>query len=449
MTFEQAIQLIDFEIAQLEAKEQRFGLSVWVLVAAIASMLWVAIGIVRDAPTVWAPPALFLIVMMLLVAHALSFVTLFVLWYPRKQEADEVRFRSPHMMASQRVEIFSGGVLSALVVAVLTLSPFVPLSPIHWWWTVSVFSVLATIVVLGFVGSFRDTPVEIVPPAKWMTGGYRIFVAGIAIAVIAPCLFALFGVSDHQESFTWDDWRVAYLVTGAAVLLSVLLSRTSHRLSIEALIAIRRDLSYGRTEPDVAVRHVEIALSGVPLTGRLGDVTSPILREVRAIIEESAVLTREMQTQAQELENSREGAIIDMEKVRAGAKRRSEYFERKKERATYLIDEFRRARKRLRLLRVSTRARAAVDETGRLLTTELLRLVEDSKEFGEAIDRLYAAVKKAKGEAPVAAELKTVVEAPTSTPLEAIDDSHEAVAAAHDDPATSPAPMLIDDDGPI
>jgi hypothetical protein len=387
-----ALDGIDFEIARIEATERDEGWTTWALAAAIASLLWLAF----DHATATSSSASFedvgyLLVMCLL---ALSTWRFFGAWLGRQYWSNdrdsEPVVQPPQWLPAQRGSVLLSGATSAFVLFVVLMTP-APLSRLGWWWILVLHSLLVAFAAAGFVATFVGLPTVLEKP-KVAPLSVAIGLCMGLVGLLGPALHAIGGYLTNAERFSAQELRVAVLLACAGALLSFLLDRTGSKLTREELTRIRRELMYGRLEPDSARRHAEIAVLGATPSGLLSDVNGPILSRLGAMRRDQHELVARATGLAEKLEKGVIAAADSQSMVAEIVIQFRDFGRRVADEMTALEPEHATADKLHKKLRYGgEEAREASTRAKALVRAELEALVDAAKATRNGLDRLIDA----------------------------------------------------------
>jgi len=264
--------LLTIEIRDLDTAAQRAGWTQWALTSAVAYLAWVALGVLPEVQSLPASLGLYAGLSVILWSGMKGLPS-------RKSATDntDVRFVNiSRLVAESRLSI------AAIVLEVASWTAA------GVYWAVSgaqripilllVFSALLTLILLLVAVSPWILPVIPEPKtssqSKLAALGPGI-VLGLGLASGSHLLAAVIG----SRTAGLPEWKFAFLLTGACVLLAMFAGQGRTSPLRDELVAVRRRLLLGEIPATDAKERLDLALKGLTLKHAFGISVDAIVRE--------------------------------------------------------------------------------------------------------------------------------------------------------------------------
>jgi hypothetical protein len=262
------LRLLDVEINHIFDKQRSQGWTTWALVVGLATIGWMLLEKLESGSYSWSN-----VLTIILIGGVFSISAdflVFALWPPNAQHRS-TRFRyydSYSLLTTALLLLYS----LALVIIAIAQTPNVSLLK------VSYVVIFLSTVILTSIGVFLARYFRI--PMEFSREPLRRPVKiGFTIAALAA-IYCVLGYARNLAEATFDDWRVALFFLVIAELMTRLTKPMKDAPTVEALIAIRRDLVLGRIDLIAATRQAEIVFMGM----RVSDVLQDEIREYLDVI---------------------------------------------------------------------------------------------------------------------------------------------------------------------
>lgn len=272
------MDFLTVEMQNLSAEHDRPGWSQWVLLAALATFVWMAWDVMETSTVTGRGVALAALAIFLLIDSA----RLVHAQIAPHQSADRslgdrfTFFREEH--GNLRVPFLLGAARAGAMVFLLLWLDDTGLNLYHRAVTAVFYTLTALLLLLVFALSFTKLPSPL--GTTRLRGGWRVLVWGMGFALIvvpgtaaAVVLYTILSTGGHPVI---AEWKVAGLAVGSSLLLGTLTAKRKQLVVCDMLSDIRRRLALGHISTDSALRQADIALCGM----MLDDIVKDELRTV-------------------------------------------------------------------------------------------------------------------------------------------------------------------------
>lgn len=285
------LQYLNQEINQLLADQKQPGWTVWALLGALATTLWL-LSEELGAPSVSVSNSLLLFLVFSISLHILGLLKHMVSQPKTRGMELTGRFQfTHHQFGPTRVTGF-------VVLAELSLFLWISVrysekvSAVHFWAGILYLGTAALLVLFVIVLSYLRLPL----PQSSTRNKYE--VVPYIFLVITGCLF-VFGyasaLSTQVPTLNVSDYRVGALLLVTSFLIQKLSGQSTQSPLISSLRDIRRDLVCGRQELKAAIDQIDVALLGLKVHDVLQEEVSTLLKshsDYRSILRKLNVQTQ-------------------------------------------------------------------------------------------------------------------------------------------------------------
>jgi len=267
-------QFLNEEISQLFAEQAQPGWTLWAVLGALATVLWL-LSQELEAHTFSTEN-----VSLLLLVFSMSSDVLRVgveQISPDTKQSRTGRFQfSRQFLSSTRLSFYWELVRGMLFVGiVVTYSTGIRID--HWVAALYYSGVLILMSSLGIGLSYSKMPIDL--GRLGITLKEKIVVT---VTLLVPTAWGLFGyvqhLSDLSSAPSITDYRLGALLLAILVLVEVLTTRSTPSPLISSLREIRRDLICNKIDTNTAIEQVDIALLGLRVNDFLQEEISSFLR---------------------------------------------------------------------------------------------------------------------------------------------------------------------------
>lgn len=275
------IELLEFEIERVTEQQKQPGWTNWALAAAAAALLWTALTVVAESPTLSLAAIAYLL---LTFGIAYDFVrVLGAVVTPEVAVSPGSRFRlASDLIGRSRARVlfqiarFTGlGLIGGFL-----LDARVPWSK---WATLVYCGVMAVISVGTVVMSFADMPVSISPTPPL---SLRLIGGACVGLVLGVALFGLVSQLTVSALPSIAEWKLAGICFALTLVADVSFSTKQHAPLLHALVDLRRKLALGQIDCDDARRQYQITIHGLAVEHLLQQHIDTILSKLRDCVSE-------------------------------------------------------------------------------------------------------------------------------------------------------------------
>ena len=384
------LALLDYEIAQITARDSQRGVTTWVLLGSLGTLLWASADEAqrvisqRNWPDNGRRIGFAVLVLSLVLGGGFLLYTAFRV--PRG--SSDVRFASTFAQFSDTrpAAVVSVCQLLTLLAITVLIAPF--FTPSWWWRVVAWFPFIFASAQVAIVAvSYRDTLMTVRTTRQGATLALWVFPICGALTVLCGCSGAvLFLVANP---FAFSEWRLAALFVGIGIVTLFLAARTTGQTTYDALLEIRRELGFAQIEPATAMSRAQVIVMGISLDQAVSEAVSSVMQTMSA-------MRREQEALLERINNVRDALLakdtrdeIDTENVRVIMAAAVETGRRMKTEGAALGKEFGAARRRLdRIQSTDSSVKARKSEINVGLTAQLSDVLALSETLGKALDEL-------------------------------------------------------------
>lgn len=362
------LDLLDFEIQQLQIKERNAGLTVWGILVALGGVLWMLSHLLEN-PLDQVQVARTLVLMF----FAIDVVVLLgTLLDPIDETPRLGRFQSADfsiLSKAGRIELIVYLVGAGLMIAITTYAWQAPTAAVRLTYLYYGFSIVISIAAL--IVSCLKLPLAIKPSNNL---GQIAVLASVGVACLSISLYSLeMSLTGYP---TFAELRTAGLLTVLLVLVRLLAQISQKSPLLYPLIQLRRDFSLGEIDLQTAIRRTETLLNGM----RGGDV---IRERIRTLFDLQRKLEDTIEVADQE-------ATALLEKKTSPKKEELQnWLKKHSQRTDKIMSELRTANRTFKRIRwVSTTDPDARQVLNKLTASFLKDLGETKIKFQDVRDRI-------------------------------------------------------------
>src|SRR6185437_5796311 len=256
-TVEHVLNLLNSEIEEIQTAETRNGWNLWVILGAIAALVWLLTGEIAAGVTDWTSISRFVILQFLIVDGVRWLIGLFT---SRALVTSDARFQwSSFLFSTSRLQAI---IEIARAIGILMLS-FLSRSVL--WYTLATISIcyLVLIFLMTIMVILSYKPFAVSKARNKWTYFFMVTPLAAIVASVFP-LFWRLHVPDFVSSF-----RISALIV-ALTYLVVLLGKTfSTSVATPVLLELRRNLVAGKISAPDAMKTIEVTLGGMEVADAL------------------------------------------------------------------------------------------------------------------------------------------------------------------------------------
>ncbi|HXT64855.1 MAG TPA: hypothetical protein VN696_17570 [Pyrinomonadaceae bacterium] len=256
-TVEHVLNLLNSEIEEIQTAETRNGWNLWVILGAIAALVWLLTGEIAAGVTDWTSISRFVILQFLIVDGVRWLIGLFT---SRALVTSDARFQwSSFLFSTSRLQAI---IEIARAIGILILS-FLSRSVL--WYTLATISIcyLVLIFLMTIMVILSYKPFAVSKARNKWTYFFMVTPLAAIVASVFP-LFWRLHVPDFVSSF-----RISALIV-ALTYLVVLLGKTfSTSVATPVLLELRRNLVAGKISAPDAMKTIEVTLGGMEVADAL------------------------------------------------------------------------------------------------------------------------------------------------------------------------------------
>lgn len=277
---EEFINFLDSEISSLRSEIQRPGWTTWAILGSIAALVWLLLSEIHTGEYSPKNVAGLIFIIWLFCFFCMSITSLINTDRPLHKTKE--RFASKYLASTRRLGlILLTGLQIFFIFVAMDFSPDVgELATIMAFLVIS-GGIIAFVFVIAII--FTNTPMPFNTREDTITK--TSYVLSVIISAI-PLWFYIKFLLISPGTANIFDVRFAVLIAAISFLLLVLMFKPAGSLTLDSLIAIKREFFLGRLDLDTARRQVDIALTGLDASQAFEEYVSKLLSLLRDVAAE-------------------------------------------------------------------------------------------------------------------------------------------------------------------
>lgn len=274
------LDAVDFELAQVSATQRSSGWTLWAVLAALATNLWLISDIVKQDP-VWLPGVRFLFLLMSLGIET----AILAAW--------GLGLESPLFPPRLEKRLIQGWPVSSVSPAEFILDSvkkgvliwFVSIEPLPVWLKTATYVYLGVqllVLPLLLLVTLVPFPIEARQTRRDVRKVRLIYVALTSLGIVIMTGYTLY-LLRMPKALMVADYRLAGALVAFLVLLGLLVRFARRPPTLAPLLEVRRSLAFGYIGPDVARQRVERLVIGSRPADLVEEATERVKEIVRLI----------------------------------------------------------------------------------------------------------------------------------------------------------------------
>jgi hypothetical protein len=283
------IKFLDSEISSLRSEIQRPGWTTWAILGGIAALVWLLFSEIEIGKYSVRNVAGLVFVIWL---FCVFFMGISSLVNPaRPPHKSKERFLPEYLMSTRRLGlILLAGIPIFFIFVAMDFSPDVGSLV-----TIMAYFVIASwilAIVIFIVIAFTNIPIPRNTAANTQT---KIANALSAVVTAIPLWFYIRFLFISPGTASIFDVRFATVIAAISCLVLLLMFKSAGSLTLDSLIAIKRELFLGRLDLDTAKRQVDVALTGLDASQAFEEYLSKLLSLLREAAAEYSKCTEHLE----------------------------------------------------------------------------------------------------------------------------------------------------------